>query len=155
MEAKAKDHPVFFMVLGADLEFFIYLPDKTSEQRKQVKPKKKKSKKDGAMQQIEDGANPVTEAAAIIPDTAIWDVSENSKLEVSRATKDENLVRIKVTHGSVLIINDCDVDVRDSASLSLDMLNDLWCRSQSLARTLRYVKCYCLGSLVNLLIIQQ
>ena len=112
LEARAKEYPVFFMCLGADIEFIIFNPGQTREQRNKERAleNKKRRQQMDLVQNAEDGQNPITEAGVGIE---IWpDADAPPKTVKTKTSKDGDLLKVKLTHGSILMFNGADVEVR-------------------------------------------
>lgn len=114
IKVEAAHHPVILMCLGADLEFIIYNPGETRHQRA-LKTKQVKQKTDVA-QQIAKGRNAVTEAGV---GNEIWNeedtVNTRGRTKASKS-KEDDLLRIKLTHGSCLVFSGSDVEVRSKTN---------------------------------------
>ena len=112
LEAKARERPVFFMCLGADIEFIIFNPGQSREKRNKERAleNKKRRQQMDLPQNAEDGQNPITEAGVGIE---IWpDGDTPSKTGKTKASRDEDLLKVKLTHGSILMFSGADVEVR-------------------------------------------
>lgn len=130
LAADAADHPVFFMCLGADLEFIIFDPNETREERRRAQAAKNKQikqfqldqlRKQRGIQQAEDELNPVTEAGVGVE---IWPEPDENEpgpeaaptvattIATKKGKKNGDLLRIKLTHGSVLMVSGWDAEVR-------------------------------------------
>ena len=119
LKVKAKEHPVFFMCLGADVEFIIFNLGQSREQRNKERDleNKKRRQQMNLPQNSEDGQNPITEAGVGIE---IWpDADASPKTGKTKASKDEDLLKVKLTHGSILMFNGADVEVRPLKNLSM------------------------------------
>ena len=112
LEVEAKEHLVFFMCLGADVEFIIFNPTQSREKRNKERAleNKKRRQQMDLPQNAEDGQNPITEAGVGIE---IWpDGDAPPKTGKTIASRDEDLLKVKLTHGSILMFNGADVEVR-------------------------------------------